>query len=101
MQEQLFFTGLRALAGTLARVGRVGLSLHQHPCPTTWKKRPTWRWRPSMTAAPCTVTAAQQEALRDVLAKKAWPQAAVLWKRAVGGELAHCLAAMRQLARQL
>lgn len=45
--------------------------------------------------------AAQQEELRDLLAKKAWSQAAVLWKRAVGGELAHCLSAMRQLARQL
>ena len=42
-----------------------------------------------------------QAQLRDLLAKQAWSQAAVLWKRAVGGELAHCLAAMRQLARQL
>jgi len=42
-----------------------------------------------------------QVQLRDLLAKKAWSQAAVLWKRAVGGELAHCLAAMQPLARQL
>lgn len=42
-----------------------------------------------------------QAQLRDLLAKKAWSQAAVLWKRAVGGELAHCLATVRQLARQL
>lgn len=42
-----------------------------------------------------------QMQLKDLLEKKAWSQAAVLWKRAVGGELAHCLAAMQQLARQL
>ena len=42
-----------------------------------------------------------QAQLRELLAKQAWSQAAVLWKRAVGGELAHRLAAMRQLARQL
>jgi hypothetical protein len=44
---------------------------------------------------------AQQQELRDLLAKKAWSQAAVAWKRAVGGEPAHCLATVRQLARQL
>lgn len=44
---------------------------------------------------------AQQEELRDLLSKKAWSQAAVAWKRAVGGELAHCLLTVQQLARQL
>lgn len=42
-----------------------------------------------------------QTQLRELLAQQAWSQAAVLWKRAVGGELAHCLATVRQLARQL
>ncbi|MCC7702961.1 hypothetical protein IGS59_11955 [Janthinobacterium sp. GW460P] len=44
---------------------------------------------------------AQQEALRDLLEKKAWSQAAMLWKRATGGELAHCLLTVQRLARQL
>ncbi len=49
----------------------------------------------------CGLLPAQQQELRDLLAKKAWSQAAVAWKRAVGGEPAHCLATVRQLARQL
>lgn len=44
---------------------------------------------------------AQQEEFRGLLAKQAWSPAAALWKRAIGGELAHCLATVRQLARQL
>lgn len=45
--------------------------------------------------------AALQEEIRGLMAQKAWSQTAVLWQRAVGGELAHCLAAMQSLARQL
>ncbi|MDN2676230.1 hypothetical protein [Janthinobacterium sp. SUN033] len=42
-----------------------------------------------------------QRELKDLLAQKAWSQAAVLWKRAAGGELKHCLATVQSLARQL
>ena len=45
--------------------------------------------------------AARQEEISEALAKKRWPQAAVLWQRAVGGDLQHCLAAMKRLAPRL
>ncbi|AQR69582.1 hypothetical protein BZG29_15505 [Janthinobacterium sp. LM6] len=42
-----------------------------------------------------------QSEIKDLLAQKAWSQAAVLWKRSVGGELKQCLATVQSLARQL
>lgn len=42
-----------------------------------------------------------QREIKDLLAQKAWSQAAVLWKRATGDDLKQCLATVQSLARQL